>query len=292
MADYNYYNGYGWQSPYGSTYSPQGTGPFGGLSSANQGSQALRYGQGYGQGNQFGAQLQGWRDSGIFDQLQQQFGGGGQNFLEQLKGSAPYQQLMGKGSQSFGDWYAPVKGQVDSLYAAPMAEAQKITQMANPSGMPVGSQQNYYAAAANPIQSQMAQMRQSMQQGARSGGNRSGMGMLSSYAPGVAGAGALGTAGAAASNMATRDEQQRGAANAQIRQSALNTWQGASGQKAQGLNASLGQYSGQQNMALQAAMSAIMRMLGLQAQQRPQFNFGLGPGGGQFSMSGYGGFGG
>jgi len=258
----------------------------GALSTSGEGFQNLQYANGLGWGSKAGQEWQGFQDSGFLQKLQQQQGGQ-QNYLQQLQGSAPYQQLMQNGSQSFQDYYSPIQGQVDQLYAGPLAQAQKVAQSANPSGMPIGSYENYYAAAANPIQGQMSNMRQQMQQGARAGGNRSGMGMLSSYAPGVAAAGQLGTAGANAANMATRDEQQRGMANANLKQQALNTWTGASGQKAQGLNQQLGQYQGQQNMALASAMSAVMKMLGLQQQNQNQYGFQFGPNGMQFNMSGY-----
>ncbi len=273
----------GYSSFGGQTGSAQKTGsiPYGyaqqhgQYSASGPGAQNFLYNQAYGQGSNAQTQIQGLKDSGLFG------AGGSGNFLETLQSSDPYKALQAKYGQSFDEYYEPVGGKISGLLGGVRDKAQSIVDDPNPSGMNVSSFEQNYAQAANPIHGQMRAMRQSLMDAGTRGGNRSGLSELASLGPQAMGAGALGAAGAQASGQTTRDNQRRAEVNSQVRQQALNTWAGASGQEASLLSQSLGIYGAQQNSAMQAAMAAIMQMLGLQAANAGSYQ--LGPNGLQVS---------
>ncbi len=238
--------------------------------SGSSGQQKQQYFQGAGQGLRAGAQLQGFKDSGFIGA----HGSGSQNYLQQLKDSHSFQANQNRYSQSFDEYYAPIAQKNKELFKGVRDKAQSIYDDPNPSRMPISSYEQNYSRSANPIHGQMRQMKQSLLEAGRAGGNRSGLSELASLGPAAMGAGALGNAGAAASAQTYQDEARRGEVNAGVRQNALNTINSASQAEAGMLNQALGVYGAQQNSAMQAAMAAIMQMLGLQASQSAKWNIG------------------
>lgn len=202
--------------------------------------------------------------------LGKSFGGGG--FASTGMNSEAYKKLLGMGNMSFGDWWSQIGSQMEGEYAQPLGILKSISTASNPSGMPVPSADLLAAPGLQTAESGARNLRASLMSAGGAGGNRSGLGDLASILPGQQLIGQGGAIRTQASLGAGELERERAGINANMKMSALGAWTGAVGQKAGIKAGALQGYTQLQQNAVEAAMQALIQLLGLDASQMPQFS--------------------
>ncbi|MBM3984205.1 MAG: hypothetical protein FJ296_00710 [Planctomycetes bacterium] len=207
-------------------------------------------------------------------------GGAGGSNLAKLQGDPAYQKLlaMANGHQSFGDWYNQSGANND--FAKPLALLEQMATAANPSGMAVISPELLAAQGLAGVETGARGLRQDLMAAGRAGGNRSGIGDLASLLPGQMVAGQGGAIRTQASLGSADMANQRGLANANLRLGATTALGGLSAQKAGMSSGALMGYSQLQQNAQQAAMAALLEVLGLDAALLPKISGSYSPMGG------------
>jgi hypothetical protein len=151
--------------------------------------------------------------------------------------------------------------------------------------MPVASADILGAPGLRTAESGARDLRTQLMSAGGAGGNRSGLGDLASVLPEQQLIGQAGNVRTQASIGAAEQERERASINSNMKMGALNTWTGAVGQKSAMKAGALQGFTGLQQNALQAAMQALIQLLGIDASQAAKLGITMGPGGTTTSIS-------
>jgi hypothetical protein len=247
------------------------------------GQKTYNQGQGFKAGSSIADLLAGLKGSPLGSMFSGGGAGGGNTALG--TNSDAYKKLLGMGNQSFGDWWSQVGGQMEGEFGEPIGLLKSIATASNPSGMPVMSADLLAAPGLRTAESGARDLRQQLSAAGGAGGNRSGIGDLASILPGQQLIGQGGNIRTQASLGAAEQERERAGINANMKMGALNAWTGAVGQKSAIKAGALQGYTQLQQNAVEAAMQALIQLLGIDASQAAKLGITMGPGGTTTSIS-------